>query len=757
MAGLASEVQIIEEQPSVRRIAAEAILRGAGEGVTEMGPIGTSEGPFASAAEWQRIYGAYTAESLDSVASVTGFFDNGGTQLFWNRVVHTAQVGDPTTKASSKGTLNLLTAAGAPTQAFVQSAVGPFDLEPGDDLDVKIDGGSTQTFTIAATAASRVTANSEPFTLANGQTFIISIDGGLNLTKTFLSSEFSNIAAATAEEVVAALNAFFAANGAGAVASGTTTVTVTSNRRGTGSGINISASSTSVGASPLLQFTTGNIAGTGNVSNVNAVTAAEWVTIMAGLTGGVASNVGGALKITSSTTGPSSSVQVEASSTADDEMAFDNAVHNGSAGTAVNTLRVDGKWDGAYAGQIRVVVADATDGDTSHFNLLVEFKGAVVERFLNLSMFDTDATYVEKIINDVNAGSNLIAVVDLDAGSPTGTAATQRPVNITSAFLTVGADANGLIGLVDADFSGGETVNGSTGWRTFDDKDIDVLFVPGRATSAVHNGMITYCEITRAGLVFAVLDPPANQTAAQMVTYVTTTAAIFNLSEYAAIYWPRVKVANPSTALYGSDAAIVVPPSGHIVGIYARNDARKVGGAFEQPAGVEFGIPRNVIGLEMEEVKKKSKRELVFPKNINPISKEDGTPIFVDGARNLKLTGSWPSVGQRRGVIFVEQRLIPGLAFMRHRNIKPKLYSEGKRAVLLFLLELTRNDAFKSTDPKKAFFIDFGPGLNPPSVQIQRKVVARIGLATSEPAEFIVLLVGPDTTALDEELAALAA
>ena len=58
--------------------------------------------------------------------------------------------------------------------------------------------------------------------------------------------------------------------------------------------------------------------------------------------------------------------------------------------------------------------------------------------------------------------------------------------------------------------------------------------------------MITYCEIARAGTCFPVLDPPANQTAIQMVTYVKTTASLFNLTEYGAIYWPRIKVANPN-------------------------------------------------------------------------------------------------------------------------------------------------------------------------------------------------------------------
>ena len=69
-----------------------------------------------------------------------------------------------------------------------------------------------------------------------------------------------------------------------------------------------------------------------------------------------------------------------------------------------------------------------------------------------------------------------------------------------------------------------------------------------------------------------------------------------------------------------------------------------------------------------------------------------------------------------------------------------------------FLLIQLKNDAFASTDPKKAFFVDFGDALNPPSVVFSRQVVGRIGLATAKPAEFIVLRFSQDTRALDESL-----
>ncbi len=746
MPDLASEVRVEEEAPKVRRIPTGAELRLLGEGITARGPIGEPDGPFDSMPEWEKVYGGLTAATLDSHAAATGFFDGGGRQLWWNRVVHTTVVGDPTTKTSAAGTLNLLTAAASPTAGSVTSAAQPYNLEHGDTLVVAFESGGNQTFTVNATAASRTAANSGPYALSNGMTLELSIDGSATLTKTFATAEFVAIGAATVTEVLASVNAFLAANQLNAVASVQGGAwKITSNRRGTGSGVNVVGGTANV----PFAFTTGNIAGTGNVSNVDSVTAAEIAAIAAAITNGTVAVVSGAVRFQSATTGASSTAQVLASSTADDEMGFDNAVHSGSTGTPAATLTVDGKTDGTYAADVTIAIAAATSGEADRFNMNVLFKGVVVERFPNLSMLDADARYVETVVNDALTGSNYVVVTDLDS-SPE-----DRPANGTFGGLVGGDD--GLVGLTDTDYTGGETLNGATGLRCFDEVAADVLIVPGRATSAVQNAMVTYCEITREGLLFPIFDPPANQTAVQIVDYVENTASLYELSEFGAFYWPRVRVVNPDKTLFGSDATIVVPPSGHIAGAYARSDARKIGGQFEQPAGVEHGLLPGVLGLEMTEVTKKSKRELVFPKNINPISQEDGTPIFIDGARCLKTSGNWGSVGQRRGVIFVEQRLIPGLAFMRHRNLKPRLYSEGQNTVELFLLDLTRNDAFKSTDPRLAFFVDFGAGLNPPSVQLAKRVVARVGLATSEPGEFVVLLIGPDTRALDEELAALEA
>jgi hypothetical protein len=91
------------------------------------------------------------------------------------------------------------------------------------------------------------------------------------------------------------------------------------------------------------------------------------------------------------------------------------------------------------------------------------------------------------------------------------------------------------------------------------------------------------------GLVFAILDPPAGLGAAGIVDYVLNTAALGNLSEHAAIYWPRVKVLNPSRSVFGSSDQLAVAPSGIIAGVFSRTDGGRPGGVYDPPAGIDKG------------------------------------------------------------------------------------------------------------------------------------------------------------------------
>lgn len=410
--------------------------------------------------------------------------------------------------------------------------------------------------------------------------------------------------------------------------------------------------------------------------------------------------------------------------------------------TPATTLVADGKYLGTYGANYAVMITAATSGVAEEFNLEVrDTSGLVVENFPNLTMNVAAARYALKVVNDPNSGSERIALVD---SGVVGTTLVRRPANTITALALVGG--TNALPSDDVPFIGTEADgNGLYAFDTID--DLTILAAPGASnTIGMTTAMTSYAEVARNGQVFCVFDPPANNTAAQITTYVAT----LGQSEYAALYWPQVKIVNPSKSLFGNTDTIVVPPSGHIAGVYARNDNLRVGGVWDTPAGTESGKLQGVVGFETDTVLKEAVRDRVFPKRINPLTTMKGFPRFIDGARTLKGDGNWPTVAQRRGVSFVEKSVKLGLQFARHKNNTPELRAQLYRTVYAFLKMQTDLGAFASKKPDEAFFVDFGDALNPPLNP--NLVTGRIGMATTQPAEFIRLKFSQDTRAVEAAL-----
>ena len=739
---LASKVKIEEEAPSLRQISSVPTAVAGFVGVCEKGPVGVRT-LCQSFDEYKKNFGGDVAAG-DVCAAARGFFGNGGTTLYCVRTVHYTDPTDPTTKTSLAATLALLTAGVAPTSGTtLSSIVGPYVLAPGDTLVTKIDALGNATLTFAAVAAARE-SGAATFNIPNNATLLVAIDGGAVQTIIFPSSSFVDNTAATAAEVAAVINAGLV-GGQATVTSGGTKVTIASDKKGLASGVNVSGGTANAG---ILAYTTGNVAGTGNVQNIAAVTAAEVASLgQAATAGSTWAAVAGAVRVTSNITGALSKVQIINTSTAGAKIGFDNAIHSGASGAPVSTLTVDAKYDGIYANSVSIKVAAATSGDADRFNLQVIKNGVILESYANLSMAPNDARYAVTLVNDAGSGSNYIKLTDL-------LAAVASPGNLpavgTTGPLTGGSD--GLAGLVDNDFIGGSGTNGKTGMRALDlVGDLSLLAIPGKATSAIHNAMVAYCEVVRGGSVFAVFDPPAGSSAQSIVTYVVTTAALKNLSEFSAMYWPRVKVLNPNIAVYGktADGNIVVPPSGHVCGVMARTDSAREGGVYDPPAGIEKGILFDVLGFETDECLDEEKRDLVYPARINPLTTGTGLPRFIDGTRTLKENGNFPSVAERRGVISIEQSIKAGIQFCRHKNNDETLRAQVKRTVDGYLTIQMKLGAFRSKDPTTAFFSDFGDGLNTPAQVFAGKLIGRVGLATQKPVDFAILRFSQDTRAFD--------
>jgi phage tail sheath protein FI len=718
---LSSKVVVVEEEPRVRGIPAVPTSIAGAVGVTERGPIGEPV-LCSSFEEFEARFGGFTADS-DLALAAMGFFENGGTQLWVVRTVHYGDVQDPATQTALRGWAWLTAGAADPTPAEVLGApVQRVFVQDGDTLVLSVDGGPPATATVVATQAELISAGVFPTAFAGGEVLDVRVMG-MDQSVAFDAVDQS------VEQVAARMNEQLQL----------VSVTVDAGQlrlRTDLGGTDIRLEVVGGDANAALAFPAGEVAGAGNVAMSAEVGLDEIAAIVAAdVPGVVAEEVEGALRLRTVSTGAAASIQVDPTSTLDDQLGLDNDPHLGAEGGAANALRVEGKDPGAFANRLEVEVRPPTGGEARFFDLAVIEDGVYREVFANVTMTPGEVRHVEAVLNDTRSGSVLVRVIDQALpGSPA--------LDIQTASLAGGDD--GLVGLDDNDFIGSEV--GKTGLRALDTvQDLSLLLVPGRATSATHNAMVSYCEQVREGLVFAVLDPPAAMSATDIIDYVTTTAALGNLSEHAAIYWPRVKVLNPSRSVFGSSDQLVVAPSGIIAGVCSRADGARPGGVYDPPAGIDKGRMFGVLGFETDEVLEERKRDLVYPKRINPLTTGPGLPRYIDGSRTLKGDGNFPYVAERRGVSFIERSLKQGLQFARHKNNTEGLRAQVRRTITAFLLTQMNNGAFRSREPDKAFFVDVSDTLNTPSVIFAGKLIARVGLATNKPAEFIILRISQDT------------
>jgi hypothetical protein len=746
---LSSKIVVQEEQPSLRIIQGVATGVVACLGITARGPVGTPT-LLTSFEQFVRIYGSDISAGI-ACSAVRGFFSGGGERMYFSRVVHYTDITNPNSKTSAFGSLQLLSQATVAVAAQITGTVGgPFALTNGDTLVVSRDAAGQATATFTATRAQVVSDGAEPYTLVNGDTLQVRVDGGTTQTVTFNTADFVDIANATDNEVAAVLTQ--QVNGANTTVQ-PEGIRIQSNTAGTSSGVEIVGGP----AAAKLDFDVSVATGTGNVADISEVTVAEIKTVVETAVSGVTvTNAGGAVRITATTAGPSGLVQVQVASTADDELGLNNLTHNGGNGTAQPTLLVTAKYDGSYAAGVSILIGPATSKIATEFNLSVVVNGLVAETFPNLSMLDSASRNVVKVIN-AEDGSNLIQVEDLNVSPGNSGAAAERPANSPGspavAFGPMADGDDGLTSIGELDFVGDEA--GRLGFHAFDlIDDVELLICPEMATPAIQNAALSYVSVYRNGEMFFIADPPAGMSPDAMVQYVVQTAAIKNSTEHGAIYWPRVKVLNPNPNVYGTAATIVIPPCGHIAGMYARTDGSRVGGVYQPPGGVERGLLPGVIGFENELCLSERVRDLLAPNLINPITRVRGQPIAVDDVLTLRATGPFPTIAERRGVTFIERSVKDGMQFARLRNNDEVLRDEVYRTVVAFLVMQMRCGAFRSTDPALAFYVDTGEAINPPTEQFAGKLHCNIGLATQKPARFIILSFAQDTRAIDEELAA---
>jgi len=744
---LASEAAVMEEQPRVPGISAARKAVIAATGVTKMGPIATR----VACRSWEdflKTFGGHDANAPMVNHLRMAWKQDPGADIRVSRTVHFTDPTNAATKISAAATIDINSNPTAATAGAVTGSIAghTFDdagtltrawrLANGDTIIVHVDedGLGPDTATITATPAS-ITGGATGLPVGMGETVTFTCDKVPGSQVVTFGAAHATIAA-VAQDINDQVAGFKA------IVVGGATVDFTSDTIGSDSAISITAAD-----APAKFGHAAPSVGAGAGGNVGDVFHVTWQELKAIIEAAVVNPVTGCtvslssgnfLVITSNTTGALSRVMVEVASTADDELGLDNALHTGSAAASVPTLTIDGKYDGTYAHDLRIIIEAASNGNAAYFNLRVTDSGGVtLETFPNLQIATpADADYVETVINaDPDfGGSRYIAATDL--------LVTIRPVNGSS---TPAAGDDGLVGLVDNDFIGDPA--GGTGLHAFDsDNEISIFIDAGRATATWQAGLINYLDSFRTYEAFGFLDPPAGRTAATMVTYASG-AGIIGLSEFAAIYWPRIKILNPDDTVYTSDSDgnITIGVSGALAGMVSRNSAAELAGIWKQPAGIQRGKIYGALGLETDQAKDLRAREIVFPQRINPVTTDENGVVFVDGEYGLKAAGIFPYVGGRIGMTWVNKSVRNGLNLIRHEDIDNNLMSAVSRQVGKFI------KGQKDIEGIEDYWVQCDEALNPPAVQALARLYVRVAVRTKNPAIWVIILVSRDTRA-DEEV-----
>lgn len=194
------------------------------------------------------------------------------------------------------------------------------------------------------------------------------------------------------------------------------------------------------------------------------------------------------------------------------------------------------------------------------------------------------------------------------------------------------------------------------------------------------------------------------------------------LSQNAALYWPWLK----------SAAQRLLPPCGHVAGIYARRDAQA--GSFRAPANEElFGV------LDLDQVVDDAVQDLLAPEGVNCLRAWPGRGIRVWGARTLSRDPAWRHVNVRRMVIGLKRRIDRALADTAFEPNGPALWMRIRREVQADLDELWRAGALQGDTPEQAYVVQCDEQLNPIERRDAGELVAEIALAPTVPAEFVLV------------------
>jgi uncharacterized protein len=405
-------------------------------------------------------------------------------------------------------------------------------------------------------------------------------------------------------------------------------------------------------------------------------------------------------------------------------------------GTGARRLTLDaaspGAWGSGLTATIDKSVANPTD--STSFNLTVTDTGTgAEEQHLNLTYAANGSRRVDTILAQ---RSKLVRVTgDLPTqpqSTDTVTATATGGLDggaLTAAQLTTGAGLRaakqGLYALEDADLVNLIVI------PPYLDPGGGQPITAGSIDAQVLTDTIAYAE-EDSRRAFVIVDPPAAWV--DVATAVTGATAGFALSRNAAVYFPRLRQADPLR----ENQLITCAPSGAIAGVIARTDAQR--GVWKAPAGLDASLS-GVSDLEVPMTDQEIGR--LNPEGVNCLRSAPGAGHVVWGARTRhgadRRASEWKYVPVRRTALFLQESLYRGMQWVVFEPNDEPLWSQIRLNVGAFMNGLFRQGAFAGTTPDEAYFVKCDAETTTPDDVNLGIVNVVVGFAPLRPAEFVVI------------------
>jgi len=283
-----------------------------------------------------------------------------------------------------------------------------------------------------------------------------------------------------------------------------------------------------------------------------------------------------------------------------------------------------------------------------------------------------------------------------------------------------------------------------------DIEQVDLVCVPDlmmgeirklpNALSHVQRQILDYCGRMRER--FAILDAvslteggqynakPDQQESVGDILEPQRQALRASASENGALYFPWLYV----KPLVGdrNGPCVLVPPCGHVAGVYARTD--RAVGIHKAPAN------ESIEGVYDLEARLDDKEQAQLNDvGINCLRSFPGRGIRVWGARTLSAKPNWQYVNVRRLFLTVTRWIEDNFNDLVFEPHNASLWERVRTRLGTYCYELMEQGALQGRTPAEAFFVKCDAETNSSEARAAGQLVVELGLAPVLPAEFVVV------------------